>query len=111
MVRYEDPVSRTFAALSDPMRRQVLERLLRGPASIGELAAPHELTVPGMLKHVRVLEEAGLLRTAKDGRIRRCGLTPAPMRAAARYLDRYRALWERRFDALEELMRRTEGNR
>jgi DNA-binding transcriptional ArsR family regulator len=106
MVRYEDPVGRTFAALADPTRRQVLERLLRGPASVGELSTRHGVSVPGMLKHVRVLEDAGVVRTEKDGRVRRCGLTPTPLGAAARYLDRYRELWERRFDALEELVQR-----
>jgi DNA-binding transcriptional ArsR family regulator len=106
MVRHNDTLGRTFAALADPTRRHVLERLLRGPAPVSELAERHRLSVPGMLKHVRVLEAAGVVRTEKDGRVRRCGLTPAPMQVAARYLDRYRELWERRFDALEELMER-----
>jgi DNA-binding transcriptional ArsR family regulator len=79
---------------------------VRGPAPVSELAERYRLSVPGMLKHLRVLEAAGVVRTEKDGRVRRCGLTPAPMQAAARYLDRYRELWERRFDALEELMER-----
>jgi DNA-binding transcriptional ArsR family regulator len=104
-------MSLTFAALADPTRRRVLDRLARGPASVTELASAHELSVPGMLKHLRVLEGAALLRTAKDGRVRRCGITPAPMRAAAKYLDEFRNLWEHRFDALADLMRRMEGTK
>jgi DNA-binding transcriptional ArsR family regulator len=106
MVRYSDELSLTFAALADPTRRRVLERLTAGPASVSELATSHDVTVPGMLKHLRVLENAGLLRTAKSGRVRRAGLTPRPMRTAARYIDRYRSHWERRFDALEDYLRK-----
>ena len=106
MVKYKDVLSRTFAALADPTRRYVLERLRRGPAAVSELAEPHGLSLPGMLKHVRLLEQAGLLRTTKDGRVRRCGLSPRPLRDASRYLDRYRALWESRFDALAEYLER-----
>ena len=109
MVRYQDPVSLTFAALSDPTRRAVLSALAHGPASVSELAAAHELSVPGMLKHLRVLREARLLETEKTGRVRRCGITPAPMRAAQRYLDGFSGLWERRFDSLERVARKLEG--
>src|SRR5258705_4045022 len=100
MVRYQDRVSLTFAALSDPTRRRVLSALARGPATVSELAAAHEQSVPGMLKHLRVLREAKLLETAKNGRVRRCGLTPGPMRAASRYLDGFSDLWERRVGPL-----------
>jgi DNA-binding transcriptional ArsR family regulator len=106
VVRYADELSRTFSALSDPTRRAVLERLVEGPATVSELATSHEVSVPGMLKHLRVLQDARLLRTAKRGRVRSCGLTPRPMRRASRYIDRYRALWEKRFDALEAHLRR-----
>ena len=111
MVRYQDPVSLTFAALSDPTRRRVLRALARGPASVSELAAAHEQSVPGMLKHLRVLREARLLETTKSGRVRRCGITPAPMRAAQRYLDGFSDLWERRFDSLEKVAQKLEGRR
>jgi DNA-binding transcriptional ArsR family regulator len=103
MVRYSDALSRTFTALADPTRREALERLASGPASVSELAAPHGLTVPGMMKHLAVLESAGLLHTEKDGRVRRCGLTAEPMRAAADYLGGYRRLWETRLARLEAL--------
>jgi len=108
MVRYQDPVSLTFAALSDPTRRRVLSALARGPATVSELAAAHEQSVPGMLKHLRVLRQAKLLETAKNGRVRRCGITPGPMRAAQRYLDGFSGLWERRFDSLEQVVRKME---
>ena len=111
MVRYEDSISLTFAALADPTRRRVLRQIRRGPAAVTELAAAHDTSVPGMLKHLRVLERALLLRTVKHGRTRRCSIAPAPMRAAAKYLDNFRELWERRFDALAELMRRMEDDK
>jgi len=108
MVRYEDSLSLTFTALADPTRRRVLKRLARRPAAVTELASAYQVSVPGMLKHLRVLERASLLRTAKDGRVRHCRIAASPMRSAAKYLDNFRELWERRFDALEELMRRME---
>jgi|SoiMethySBSTD1v2_1073268.scaffolds.fasta_scaffold174776_4 DNA-binding transcriptional ArsR family regulator len=111
MVRYQDPVSLTFAALSDPTRRGVLSMLARGPATVGELADAHDQSVPGMLKHLRVLENASLLETMKNGRIRRCGIKPAPMRAAQRYLDGFSDLWERRFDSLERVVRKMEAEK
>jgi DNA-binding transcriptional ArsR family regulator len=103
MVRYSGSLSLTFAALADPTRRATLERLAGGSASVSDLAAPHGLTVPGMMKHLAVLELAGLLRTEKDGRVRRCDLTAEPMREAAAYLGRYRRLWENRLARLEAL--------
>jgi DNA-binding transcriptional ArsR family regulator len=104
MVKYEDRIGSTFLALSDPTRRHVVARLARGPATVSELASEHDLTLPGMMKHLRVLEAADLLRSMKDGRVRRCALSAAPMRTAWRYLDQYRQLWERRFDALAQLL-------
>lgn len=111
MVKYQDPVSLTFAALSDPTRRRVLSALARGPATVSELAAAHRQSVPGMMKHLRVLRDAKLLETAKNGRVRRCGITPGPMRAAQRYLDRFSDLWERRFDSLEQVVRKMEAKK
>ena len=111
MVKYQDPVSLTFAALSDPTRRRVLSALARGPATVSELATAHEQSVPGMMKHLRVLRAAKLLETAKNGRVRRCGIRPAPMRAAQRYLDGFSDLWERRFDSLEQVVRKMEAQK
>ena len=104
MVKYENRIGATFLALSDPTRRHVVERLARGPASVSELAVERALTLPGMMKHLRVLESADLVRSIKDGPLRRCALSAAPMRHAWRYLDGYRQLWERRLDALAQLL-------
>lgn len=111
MVRYSDELSLTFAALADPTRREVLERLAEGPATVSELAEPYDMTLPAMMKHLRVLEEAGLLRTEKSGRVRRCGLTPGPMQSAGGWIEQYRDLWEGRLDALEEYLREMKGER
>jgi DNA-binding transcriptional ArsR family regulator len=78
---------------------------------VSELAAAHRQSVPGMMKHLRVLRDAKLLETAKNGRVRRCGITPGPMRAAQRYLDRFSDLWERRFDSLEQVVRKMEAEK
>jgi DNA-binding transcriptional ArsR family regulator len=104
MVRYSDSLSLTFVALADPTRRDALERMANGSASVSELAAPHGMTVPGMMKHLAVLESAGLVHAEKDGRVRRCDLTAAPMREASAYLARYRRLWDRRLARLDALV-------
>ena len=93
-------LSRTFAALADPTRREVLERLASGPASTTALAEPFGMSLPGMLKHIRVLEEAGLVRTAKVGRIRECELGPRPLDEAAEWIESSRRRWEGRLDRL-----------
>jgi len=102
MVKYSAAVlDRTFSAVSDPTRRDILDRLARGPASISELAQPLGLSLPGLLKHVRILEEADLVRTEKNGRTRQCTLGPAQLDEAAEWIERYREQWERRLDRLE----------
>ena len=105
-------LDRTFSALADPTRRLVLERLARGPASVSELAGPAGISLPGMLKHVRLLEEASLVTTEKRGRSRECRLAPDPMDDAARWIERNRATWERRLDRLGAIVeRRAHGAR
>ncbi len=102
MVKYSSPVlDRTFAAVSDPSRREILDRLSRGPASISELAQPLGLSLPGLMKHVRILEEADLVRTEKKGRTRQCTLGAARLDDAAEWIERYRERWEKRLDRLE----------
>jgi len=102
MVKYSSTLlDRAFAAVSDPTRREILERLARGPASISELAQPLHISLPGLMKHVRVLEEADLVRTEKNGRTRRCTLGPAQLDEAAEWIERYRERWEKRLDRLE----------
>ena len=101
-VHYSPALDRTFFALSDPTRRGILERLGRGPATIGELAQPFGLTLNGVKKHVGILEEVELVVTAKVGRARECQLGPAQLDAATEWIDDYRRTWQRRLDRFGE---------
>jgi DNA-binding transcriptional ArsR family regulator len=94
-------LDRTFSAIADPTRRDILERLAAGPASVTELAEPYGISLPGVLKHIRILEGADLIATEKRGRTRECRLGPADMDEASVWIDHQRALWERRFDRLD----------
>jgi DNA-binding transcriptional ArsR family regulator len=110
MVQYQT-VDRTLAALADPTRRDVLERLGRqGEASVSGLAGPAGISLTGMKKHLRVLEDAGLVRTEKVGRTRRCRLEPKGLEGLREWMDSYRTMLEERFDRLEELLERTKGD-
>lgn len=93
-------LDRTFAALADPTRREILVRLARGPASISELAGPFGITLTGLKKHVQVLEDARLVTTEKVGRTRHCRLGPDRLEDAMRWIEMYRGQWERRLDGL-----------
>jgi DNA-binding transcriptional ArsR family regulator len=95
-------LDRTFAALADPTRLEIVHRLSRGTASVSELGEPFEMSLRAVLKHVEVLEDAGLVRTHKAGRVRRCELERARIDAAARWIDQLRRRWERRLDRLEQ---------
>jgi DNA-binding transcriptional ArsR family regulator len=103
MVHYSTTVDRAFAALADPTRRAVLERLGSGSATIGELAAPFGMSLTGMRKHVRLLEEAQLVTTAKVGRARRCTLVP--------YAFEGISAWLHRLDRFAQVVERTKGER
>jgi DNA-binding transcriptional ArsR family regulator len=94
----------SFAALSDATRRGVLEQLARADASITELAAKFHMTLTGMKKHVSVLEQAGLVTTEKVGRVRTCKLGLRRLEEEAAWIERYRQLWDARFDALDKLV-------
>src|SRR5436190_23868955 len=102
--RRVDPLDATFAALSDPTRRAIVERLTRGEASVGELAEPFEISLPAVSKHLTVLEEAGLLVRIKEGRMRRCRLIEEPMREALEWIASYGSFWEGQLDSLEKLL-------
>ena len=93
-------LDRTFAALSDPTRRAIVARLAQGEATVSELAAPFEISLPAVSRHLRVLEQAGLLRRRKHGRVHRCRLAPAALRPATEWLAFYQKFWERRLDEL-----------
>ncbi|MER7134577.1 ArsR/SmtB family transcription factor [Streptosporangium saharense] len=94
-------LDRVFAALSDGTRRDILVRLGEGPATVSQLAERAGITVTGLAKHVKVLEEAGLVATEKVGRVRRCRLGPERLTDVTAWIDLYRRLWERRMDGLD----------
>lgn len=98
----------TFAALADPTRRAMLARLAGGECSISELAEPFEMSLPAVSKHVRVLENAGLLVREKDGRVHRCNIDPAPITAAMSWLEDMRHFWESRLGALADYLENIE---
>ena len=105
MVQYSEPVlDVTFAALSDPTRRGVLEQLGRADASITHLAEKFHMTLTGMKKHVGVLEQAGLVTTEKVGRVRTCRLGLRGLDKEAEWIERYRQLWAERFDELDNIV-------
>ena len=108
MVQYPQ-IDQTFAALADPTRRGTLERLGRGSATITELAEPYGISLTGMKKHVRVLEEANLVTTEKVGRTRRCSLGPRRLDDVQEWVEGYRRMLDERLDRLGELLERTKG--
>ena len=101
MVQYApDELDAVFSALANPTRRAIVVRLAEGEASVSELAEPFGVSLPAVAKHLRVLERAGLLEHAKEGRVRRCRLVPAPMRVVDDWLSSYRVFWGKRLDSL-----------
>jgi DNA-binding transcriptional ArsR family regulator len=96
----EQRLDRIFGALSDQTRRELLRRLGRSPATVTDLAAPFDMTLPAVSKHIRVLERAGLITRNIDGRVHRCALAPAPLSEVERWLAHYRSFWEENLDAL-----------
>jgi DNA-binding transcriptional ArsR family regulator len=104
MVQYITPLDASFAALSDPTRRGVLEQLGRTDASITDLAERFHMTLTGMKKHVSVLEDAGFVTTEKVGRVRTCRLGRRQMAEEAAWIERYQQLWAARFEALDEIV-------
>jgi DNA-binding transcriptional ArsR family regulator len=105
MVQYSEArLDASFAALADATRRGVLQRLGRGEASITDLADKFGMTLTGMKKHVGVLEQAGLVITEKVGRVRTCKLGPRRLQEVTKWIERYRELWDARFDALDEVV-------
>jgi DNA-binding transcriptional ArsR family regulator len=106
MVKYEEPAARqavldsVFSALADPTRRGVLESLSGGSLGVSELAAPHGMSLPGFMKHLRVLEEAGLIARSKEGRVVSCELSAQPMKTASAWMSRYEKFWSDKLDSL-----------
>jgi DNA-binding transcriptional ArsR family regulator len=107
MVQYQPQLDRAFAALADPTRRSVLERLGNGSATISELAEPFGMSLTGMKKHVRVLEDAELVSTEKVGRARKCRLGSRRLEDAQRWIETYRQVLEGRLDRFGDLLEKT----
>ena len=103
-------LDRVFQALADGTRREMVERLVRGPATVGELAKPFAMSLPAVMQHLQVLEACGLVRSAKVGRVRTCRVEPAVLRLAEDWIGRQRTAWERGLDRLGDFLQQTEEN-
>jgi DNA-binding transcriptional ArsR family regulator len=97
-------LDRMFSALSDPTRRQIVERLARGPATVSELAKPLPMSLPSVVQHLQVLEESGIVISFKKGRVRTCQIQPKQLSAAQEWLEGQRRIWEARLDRLDAIV-------
>ena len=97
-------LDRVFHALADPARRVMVDRLTRGPATVGELAKPLAMSLPAVMQHLQVLEISGLVRSEKTGRVRTCRIEPKALRTAEQWIAERRTFWERRLDKLGEIL-------
>ncbi len=111
MVQYSSGLDTAFAAVADPTRRGILERLGRREQSVTELAAAFDMTLTGMKKHVKLLEDVGLVRTEKVGRVRTCRIGPRRLAREAAWIAKYQEMLEARFDRLEDFLEHTKGDR
>jgi DNA-binding transcriptional ArsR family regulator len=100
-----DQLSATFAALADPTRRAILARLASGEASVTELAAPFDMSMPGISKHLKVLERAGLIARGREAQWRPCRLEAGPLKDVSQWVEHYRHFWEESFDRLDEYLK------
>ncbi|SMH55883.1 ArsR/SmtB family transcription factor [Mesorhizobium australicum] len=103
MTKHQPELSLLFHALADPTRRSILTRLAERPARVTDLSGPTGLRLPTVMRHLSVLEEAGLIATSKDGRVRTCAIVPEALDPVRTWLDEQRAIWEGRLDRLEAL--------
>jgi DNA-binding transcriptional ArsR family regulator len=104
MVSGSGRLDAVFSALGDPVRRRIVERLARGPLSVGEIASGFSISQPAISRHVRLLEESGLLERQVLGRVHRCALSPAAMKAASGWIDKQRSFWIAALDRLDDLL-------
>jgi DNA-binding transcriptional ArsR family regulator len=104
VVKYSEHLDATFSALADPTRRAILAVLAGGQASVTELARPYRISLPAVMKHLRVLEDAGLVSQEKTGRVRRCRLAVQPLKQATEWLSYYRIFWENQLNALDRYL-------
>jgi DNA-binding transcriptional ArsR family regulator len=105
MLNQGTPLDRLFHALADPARRSMVERLSRGPAAVSELARPLPMSLPAAMQHLAVLESAGLVRTEKIGRVRRCAIDPSALSQAEQWFNARRLEWEGRLDRLADYLK------
>lgn len=96
-----NPLDSFFGAMSDPTRRAVIERLASGPASVGELHAPHKMALPTFMRHLKVLEDTGIVRSIKKGRVRTCHIDPEPLITVQGWLAWQKEIWENRLDPMD----------
>jgi DNA-binding transcriptional ArsR family regulator len=109
MVKYSSKaLDRTFSALADPTRRRILAHLARGDRRVTDLARPHDMSLPAVSKHLRVLENAGLLRRRRYGRVHEMQLNPQPLKKAAQWVEEYRKFWEGSLDRLTAYLEKTD---
>src|SRR5438309_4094065 len=101
----DERLNATFSALSDPTRRAILARLAAGEATVGNLAKPFRISLPAVSRHIKVLARAGLIERSRDAQWRPCRLEAKPLKEVADWVERYRAMWEQRFDRLDEYLR------
>jgi DNA-binding transcriptional ArsR family regulator len=109
MTLVTDRLDRTFAALADPTRRAILARLTSGEASVLELAAPFDITLPAVSKHLKVLERAGLIARSRERQWRPARLQAQPLKEVAEWTEHYRRFWEERYDRLDEYLEELQG--
>jgi DNA-binding transcriptional ArsR family regulator len=109
MPYYSGGLDRVFQALADPTRRNMVERLIRGPASVGDLAQPLAMSLPAVMQHLAVLEASSLVRSEKVGRVRTCRIEPAALRMAEDWIAAQRTQWEQRFDQLGDYLAEQPG--
>ena len=106
-----DRLSATLSALADPTRRAILARLATGEATVSQLAEPFDISLPAISRHLKVLQQAGLISQGREAQWRPCRITPAPLAEVADFVEEYRELWERRLDRLEDYLSSIQGKK
>lgn len=106
-----DRLSTTFSALADPTRRAILARLMAGTMSVNDLAAPHDMSLPAISKHLKVLERSGLILRGREAQWRPCRLKAAPLKEAVDWLEGYRRHWEESFDRLDDYLKKLQAKK
>jgi DNA-binding transcriptional ArsR family regulator len=109
-VATDDPLSATFAALADPTRRAILSRLMQGETTVSDLAAPFQMSLPAVTKHLRVLERAGLIRKGRDAQRRPCRIEAKPLKEATDWIAQYQRFWEQRLDRLDAYLQELQAS-